>query len=64
MIWESLESKRRSDWDDLPDLAGQAVGGGLGDHGGPPGGGLPVVDNTGELLALVKLYPLNVHFAS
>ena len=46
------------------DLASEAVSGSLGDHGGPPGGGLAVVDHAGEILTLIKLYPLDVHLAS
>ena len=45
-------------------LAGEAVGGGLGGHVGPPRCRGAVVDNTGEGIALIKLYPRDVHLAS
>ena len=44
-------------------LAGQSVGGSLGHHGSSPSGRLAVVDNAGEVSALVELDPLDVHLA-
>ena len=48
---------------DADDAAGEALRGGPGHHVRPPGGGLAVVEHAGELLALVKLYPGDVHLA-
>ena len=45
-------------------LAGEAVSGGVGDHVSAAGGGGAVMNNAGELVTLVKLYPGDVHLAS
>ena len=45
-------------------LAGEGVGGGVGDHVGAAGGGLAVVHHAGELRTLVKLQPRDLNLAA
>ena len=45
-------------------LAGEGVGGGVGDHVGAAGGSLAVVHHAGELRALVELQPRDLNLAA
>merc|ERR1719410_1187638 len=49
---------------DTHNLAGEGVGGGVGDHVCAAGGGLAMVHHAGELRTLVKLQPRDLNLAA